>query len=165
MAPEAQSLEFNTTATINALLVKKQFSSDRGGTGVYPWLQRPIEWEDFTPTSVVTLGVVGTNTTILSFPVPLGKDGVVEQIFFNYAASAFNIGDIVFRMFIDGRPVKNLEAVQTNLGSSNTPVAFRLSIQSGNTVTLVASHVANGTLDGKEVSAGILGYLYRRSRV
>lgn len=165
--PIAQTLDYFTQATNQKLVNEKLFNSADawGANGIKPWLERPSEWEDFSPTNVTVLGAVGTDTTLLSFFVPTGKDGVIEALFFEYTASAFNLGDIVYRVFINDRPVKNLEQIKTNLGSSQIPFQFRLRIQSGNTVTLVVSHLINGTLDGKEISAGIKGYLYRRSEV
>lgn len=150
----------------NQLLgVDQRFNPDNQYGGLKPWLDRPGDWTDFSPSNVVNIGAVGTETTILTYEIPDGQDGVITDIVCNYSASDFNNGDLFYRIYVDDRPVKNFEAIRTNLGTFSQPWPVRIRVFSSNRIRVAIYHADNPTLSDKEVTAIIKGYTYNRVMV
>lgn len=151
--------------TNQKLANQQAWNPDNQYGGLKPWLDRPATWYDFTPSNIINIPAVGAESTILLYDVPVGQDGVITGLTVNYSASDYDTGDLVFRLYIDDRPVNNLGNILTNLGNSQYPWPLRVRVFTGNRVKLNVFHQANVTLEGKSVLGALLGYTYPRSMV
>lgn len=161
--PTGQGLDYLFQLTNQRLAVEQLFNSDTQFNGLRPWLERPPIWTDFSPSNVVAIGAVGDETNIIAFNVPVGQDGVITSLVVLYTASEYDIGDLVYRIYIDDRPVKNFDNILTNLGNTSNPLPVKIRVFSGNRVRLTVFHQANVTLTGKAATGLLLGYTYSRS--
>lgn len=161
--PYGLGLETLYQITNQRLAVDQSFNPDKAFNGLMPWLNRPAGFSDFTPSNIVNIGAVGIETDICIFNVPTGQDGVITAFVVNYSASDFDTGDLVFRVYVDDRPVKNFDNILTNLGNQANPWPVRVRVFSNNRVRLAVFHQANVTLTGKSVMGAFLGYTYSRS--
>lgn len=161
--PQGQTLDWISQATQKQLGTGQYFNSSRLYGGVPPWIQRPDEWRDFDANNVASVPAVGASVTVVEYQVPIGEDGVLQGFHVEYNASAYNIGDLVFIIYIDDRPVRNYNNIRMNLGTTQIPRETRIRILSGNLIKIVCNHVANGTLDEKLLTATLKGYTYSRS--
>lgn len=161
--PQGQNLQYIYKVTQRRLGEEQIFNPEKQFQGLKPWLERPSDWTDFTANNSIELPAVGVESTVAFFDVPSGQDGVTEFVVANYSASAFDLGDIVYRFYVDDRPVKNLENIQTNLGDSNNLIPLRIRVFSGNRIRLAVFHQANVTLTNKGVLGIIKGYTWSRS--
>ncbi len=133
--------------------------------GMPPWVIPPAGADPFDDTNVVTIGAVGSVTTILTMVVPYGYDGVIKRFYHNYLGAGLvdGNGDLVWRMLADGRPIKNFGNILTQMGNPSTPrLTDGIRVFSGQTITYVVSHVANVLLTDN-VTACLAGYFYPRS--
>jgi hypothetical protein len=133
--------------------------------GMPPWVIPPVGADPYDETAVATIGVVGTTTTILSFLVPYGYDGVIKRFYHNYLGSGYldGSGDLVWRILADGRPIKNFGNILTQMGNASTPrLIDGIRIFAGQTITYVVLHAANPLLTDA-CTASLAGYFYPRT--
>lgn len=166
VTPEAQQLDYEYQLTDRILGDGKIFSS----MGYFdsqepPWLKRPRKWYDFDKNNVQTIPATGLDAVIVSFDTPVGHDGVIEGFSIQYQSSDRTLGDLIYRIFIEDRPVKNYEAILTDLGTVQIPRETRIRIYSGTTVQIRVSHVNNDALTDKNLIGTLKGYTYSRSEV
>lgn len=99
--------------------------------------------------------------------VEIGYDGVLNQFVCTFDGAGFQdfSGDIVWRVQIDNRPAKNLEAVINTYGSFADAFlvpGYGVRLVSGQTVTLYASVTAGAGISGGVIKAGTFGWTYPR---
>lgn len=133
-----------------------------------PYLVMPPQGNQFQQTGAVTLpGVAATNTLVVQWRVPVGYDGVITSLinFWSGGAGTFveGSGDIVWRVQINRRWVRNYGNITTTLGSLTTPCQlFRggIRIYANELITYYVSHAANAGLTGGNAVCSFLGYIY-----
>ena len=128
-----------------------------------PWLDPPPGFLPFDEQNGIALpGLGGADTVVLQFQVPDGYDGVINYISNNITGGGFVdfSGDIVWRIEADGRPIKNFENIRNQKGTIQQPRQVSpIRIYSGQVITYVVNHVANGALAGN-VICSCNGYYY-----
>jgi hypothetical protein len=111
----------------------------------------------------------GNDTVLGKFDVPNGYDGVINRFVCSFTGGGFAdfSGDIVWRLRVDNRFVKNLGNVTNTYGSFQTafiiPGNASYRLVSGQTVYLIAS-IPNGSPVSAPgvVAAGVFGWTYPR---
>jgi hypothetical protein len=85
-----------------------------------PWVKMPPQAKRFSYIEGLPLpGTSGVDVLILSYRVPLGYDGVINFIVQNYTGQGFQegSGDLVWRLQLNERYVKNLGNTNTQIGT------------------------------------------------
>lgn len=127
-----------------------------------PWIDEPSGSNPFDEQYGIDLPAVGISAIVLSYLVPDGYDGVIKYISNNVNFGGFVqfSGDIVWRLLINKRPVRNFSNVLATKGTIEQGRAISpLRIYSGNLVEWEVTHVANGVLAG-QVICSFTGYIY-----
>lgn len=149
-----------------------------------PWVSMPSEGRRFRPitstplTSFQTLGVFnGLDTVVLQMRVPLGYDGVIHDVVFNFGGSGFaeGSGDITWRLAADylpvgglatgGRYLRDMGNVTTSLGSLTQPSPVPrggLRIYSQDLVTIYCAIAPAATVANGNIIVSIAGWTYPR---
>lgn len=128
-----------------------------------PWIVPPSGFLSFDENNAIPVPAIGTTATILSFQVPDGFDGIIKRISQNYLGGGFSdgSGDLIWRITLDGRPVKNYSNMIVQLGATATPREISgIRIQSGQIVGYTVTHVNNPLPDNTVATAG--GWYYPR---
>ena len=114
---------------------------------------------------VVPAVVVNTFSTVVSYTSPTGWDTAIKQYNVNITNPAFVDfqGDIVWQIAVDGRIIDGFGNITNQRGTVQQPriLACAIEVKSGQTITISASHNANGALVGFLVG-GLFGYRYPR---
>jgi hypothetical protein len=128
-----------------------------------PWIDEPSGSDPFDQQMGIVLPIVGAGDVIVgSLVCPDGNDGVIKGVSCNVNFGGFVqfSGDIVWRLEIDGRPVKNFDNIISEKGTINFPrLISPIRIYSGQTATWIVNHEANGLLAG-QVVCSLSGYFY-----
>lgn len=152
-----------------------------------PWVSMPSEGRRFRPieaaplTDFQTLGVFnGLDTVVLQMRVPLGYDGVIHDVVFNFGGSGFTegSGDITWRLAADylpaggvstdvtgGRYLRDMGNVTTSIGSLTQPSPVPrggLRIYSNDLVTALCSISPAATVANGNIIVSISGWVYPR---
>ena len=109
----------------------------------------------------VAMPAVGVEKDVVSYQVQNGYDAIIKLYSCNYLAGGFveGSGDIIWRIKIDGRPVKNFDSITTQRGSLQIPrQIYNLRVYSGQTLSLTVT-CNNITLTGN-TEGSFLGYTY-----
>lgn len=123
-----------------------------------PWIRMPVQGKRFTkPGSIAMPAANGTDNLVVSWVVPLGYDGVITSLVFQTTSGVTNYvegsGDLIWRLRINQRWVRDYGNVKTTLGSMQTPYGAAnlggILIQSGQ---LIQNFVVNAT--GSSVTGG-----------
>lgn len=128
----------------------------------HPWIDEPVGAVPFDPQSSIALPAGSGDTLVLTFPVPIGYDGVIEYISCNFTGGGFtqSSGDIVWRLENNGKPILNFSNITSEKGTIFQGRKIgRLRIYSGQTINWVVNHVSNPSLNGNIVCS-FTGYLY-----
>lgn len=107
----------------------------------------------------VALPAIGATSTVVSFIVPTGYSCIITYMSNNFLGGGFtpSSGDIVWRLTVAGKPVRNFEAITSERGSNTLPVAVEgIRAYSGQTVMLVVNHAGNALLNG-DVTGSLIG--------
>ena len=131
-----------------------------------PWVEPPSGRVPIDVFGTVAMPIVGANALILTFPVPEGYDGIIDQYALNYTGAGFvnGSGDLAWRVLADGRPIRNFSNILSQKGSENFPRKISgsgIPISSGQLITIIIDHLANAAL-GASVTASLMGYMYPR---
>lgn len=137
------------------------------------WLYPPSQWENIDLIGYALLPAIGATVTILSFQVPLGRNGVIKAIANNFVGGGWveGTGDVIWKLLVDGASPPNANSygsIPASLGSPANPVAipgFR--IWENQVITLVGFNNPAGPdggviVAGQRLGARIIGYLYPR---
>lgn len=127
-----------------------------------PWIDEPAGSVPFDEQDGIALPIVGVTATVLSFTVPTGFDGVIKFLSNNVNFGGFDqfSGDIIWRLLINKRPVRNFNNVRAEKGTifqgrEISPIR----LYSKNLVEWEVEHVANGALAGQTICS-FTGYVY-----
>lgn len=143
------------------------------GRDLPPHLYPPRTWENLDIEKSVLLGALGTTVVILSFKVPIGRNGVVNKIANNFVGGGWTAGtgDIIWRILIDGATppgATSYHQIDDSLGSPAQPVGISgFRIFENQTLQLVALNNpagANGgvIIAGQRVGGRLCGHLFPR---
>lgn len=127
-----------------------------------PWIDPPEGSASFDPQNGIALPGVPGDTAVLTFTVDIGYDGVINAISHNFIGGGFTqfSGDIVWRLLINGKAVRNFSNMTAEKGTiEHQRVISPIRVFSGDVVTYVVNHVANPGLNGS-VICSITGYTY-----
>lgn len=114
-------------------------------SGVKPWVDAPYGAATFNPNKAIPLPDPATiDAVVLSFRVPLGYDGIVLGQYQCYRGGGTFVegsGDIVWRVRVNGRYLRDMGNMQFTLGSPQrlSPCPGGLWLMSGNLVEYVVS--------------------------
>jgi len=131
------------------------------------WVDPPDQWENIDQFAYVALPAIGAEANVISFQVPLGRNGVIQAIANNFVGGGWaeGSGAVVWRIQVDGAPppgATSYDLILGSLGSPANPVkisGFR--IYENQVLTLVVRNVA--VVVAGQLSGGrLLGYLYPR---
>ena len=138
------------------------------GIGSLPvWLYPPAQWENLDQYAYAALPAIGATATIISFTVPIGRNGVIQKVANNYVGGGWTEGSgaVVWRILIDGAPPPGATSYANILGSLGSPASptgiagFR--IFENQVLTLVAFNTSV-VVAGQLVGGRLTGYLYPR---
>lgn len=138
-------------------------------TASYPWGDFPIGHIPFDTVGTVALPALAGDTDIPFVPqviVPNGFDGVITSYSLNFRGGGFvdGSGDIVWKLLRNGQPIRNFERIISERGSVTSQRSVNnIRIYSGDTITAIVNHVANGVLNGS-VIASLTGHFYPQVR-
>lgn len=135
-------------------------------SAIPPWIQPPAGRVPIDIFGVAAIGVIGTlGTQLLAFQVPDGYDGVITDYALNYTGGGFvnGSGDLVWRIFADGRAIRNFSNILSEKGSETFPrkISSGIQIYSNQIITVTIDHVANAAL-GATATCSLIGYMYPR---
>ena len=132
-----------------------------------PWQQPPPQSDRIFEESSPALGAVGVTVTGLDFTIPTGYDAIFTEV----AAADLELGsayqpggpEIVWRLFIDARPVEGFYNFATPQGSaSETRRLPKMGLEalSGQRVLFQVAHIATAGLTGDIIRLALGGYQY-----
>jgi hypothetical protein len=131
------------------------------------WIDPPSNWEVVDQATYITLPAVGVTSTILSFTVPPGRNGVIQKIANNLVGGGFTegSGDVIWRILVDNAPppgATSYNSIVNSLGNPASPTSipgFR--IYENQVVSIVVQNVAVVPA-GQFVGGRLVGYIYPR---
>jgi hypothetical protein len=140
--------------------------SDEKGLPMYrkaPWIDPPEGFLSFDQVGSAVIPAVGSQVTVLTLIVPTGMDGVIKRLSNNVEAAGFTngSGELVWRLLADGKPIRNYENITAQKGSAEQPRQVDgIRIYSGQTISYVLVHAANGAFTGQNTNCTLGGYFY-----
>lgn len=143
------------------------------GRDLPPHLYPPRNWENIDKFGYVLLPAIGSSATIISYVVPIGRNGVINKVANNFVGGGWiaGTGDIVWSILIDGAPppgATSYNNITDSLGSQAQPVGisgFRIFENQVLSVTVLNNPAgANGgvIVSGQRAGARLMGHLYPR---
>lgn len=137
------------------------------------WLYPPINWENIDQMAYVLLPAIGASVNIISFTVPIGRNGVINKVASNFVGGGWTegTGDLLWRILVDGAPppgATSYAAIPASLGSPAQPVGIAgFRIFENQTLTLVGVNNAAGpnggvVVAGQRFGGRLMGHLYPR---
>lgn len=129
-----------------------------------PWVQEPPGSIPFDEQGAITLGPAptpGVDQPVVRFQVPHGFDGVINFISNNVTDLAFvdGSGDLVWKILINGRPVRNFGNIIVQKGTlAQGRIISPIRLFAGDVVTYTVQFAA-GTVTG-QVICSLSGYFY-----
>jgi hypothetical protein len=135
-----------------------------------PWIKQPVQGKRFSKISSIALPAAdGTDNLVVSFVVPTGYDGVIISNVNEYTGTGFQegSGDLVWRVQLNRRWVKDYGAITTTIGSLVIPYSVNngaIRLQSGMLVRYWVNRSVGslGNLDGGRIICGLFGWFYPR---
>ena len=143
------------------------------GRDLPPHLYPPRTWENIDQFAYAPVPAIGSTVTILSFIVPIGRNGIINKVANNFIGGGWiaGTGDIVWRILVDGAPppgATSYNNITDSLGSQAQPVGISgFRIFENQHVTVVAFNNPGGLnggviVSGQQVGARLMGHLYPR---
>ena len=137
------------------------------------WLYPPRNWENIDQLAYTLLPAINTTATILTYTVPIGRNGVINKVACNFGGGGWVAGtaDVVWRILVDGTPppgATSYDTIVDSLGSPAQPVGisgFRIFENQVLTVVIFNNPAgANGgvVVAGQRAGARLMGHLYPR---
>ena len=131
-----------------------------------PWIDPTAGSQPFRRQASVALPAIGAEATVVTFPVPAGKFGMIFRLAnqFNAAGWTEGTGHLTWRLEIDGVPVPGYHNILASMGSMSNPADLEkepIRIREGQTVALICANVAPGVGVSGQFLLGLLaGYFY-----
>ncbi len=119
----------------------------------------------FNETAAIDVPLVGAGeTTILTYRVPTGYDGVIWELQLCLQSTGLLIpgsGDIVWRIYADDTTIRNFSNITNEFGNlvSGPEEVDGIRIRNSQVIKVTIDHVANGLISGKTV-ARMKGFYY-----
>lgn len=137
------------------------------------WLYPPRNWENVDQLAYALLPALNTTATILSYTVPIGRNGVINKVACNFVGGGWvaGTGDVVWRILLDGAPppgATSYDTVVDSLGSPAQPVGISgFRIFENQVLSLVVFNNPGGAnggvvVAGQRCGARLMGHLYPR---
>jgi hypothetical protein len=127
-----------------------------------PWVEPPEGSVPFDPQIAIALPAVAATAVIVALVVPDGYDGVINAYSWNITGGGFvqGSGDLQVQMLRNGAAIRNYDNILVEKGTISTPRPISpLRVYSGQAISLVINHVANGLLAGNVIGC-FSGYFY-----
>jgi hypothetical protein len=148
-------------------------ASDATGSALPLWVYPPINWENVDQIGYVLLPAIGAEATIISFQVPLGRNGIINKVANNFVGGGWveGTGDVIWRIEVDGAPppgANSYHNIPASLGSPAQPVGISgFRIFENQIVEIEAFNNPAGpnggvVVAGQFVGGRLCGYLYPR---
>jgi hypothetical protein len=139
-----------------------------------PWIFQPTNWETIHQATYALLPAIGSTVTILSYPIPPGRNAVIGKIANNFVGGGWveGTGDVVWRVLVDGTPppgANSYDNIVNSLGSPAAPTGQVLGslfrVFENSVLTLVAFNNPAGpnggvVVAGQRVGACLMGWNY-----
>lgn len=127
----------------------------------------PAQWENVDQFGYVLLPAIAARAVILSFKVPIGRNGIIKKVANNFVGAGFQEGqgNVIWRILVDGAPppgANSYDSISGSLGNPASPTeisGFR--VFENQVVQLVADNIAI-IVAGQLVGGRLVGYLYPR---
>lgn len=133
------------------------------------WIDPPDQWENVDLINYVALPAIGAQANVISFQVPLGRNGVIHKVANNFVGGGWVEGGglVTWQILVDGAPppgANSYDNILASLGSPANPVTIAgFRIYENQVLTLVVRNVAPGVVVAGQLSGGrLIGYLYPR---
>src|ERR1700686_1501262 len=148
------------TAPLPAL--KKRMKRDEdSGLWLPPWIYPPAEAEPFDWQGAVPLPAIGATATILSFPVPRDRNGIIRAYANQMAGGAFvdGSGTISFAITHDDQPFRYYNKILFSLGLIESPTYHPFGLRVFNVQT-IKFNVTNVSIvaAGQTINARMMGW-------
>ena len=135
-----------------------------------PWVKQPEQARRFSKISSIPLPAVEqVDYLVATMQVPLGYDGVIPSVVNMYTGQGFNegSGDLIWRIRLNQRYVKDYSNITTTIGSLTTPYPANtgaVRLLSGQTVNyyVMLGAGALGNLNGGRIVTAMLGWWWPR---
>lgn len=135
-----------------------------------PWVKQPEQGRRFSKISSIPLPAVEQRDFLVAtMQVPLGYDGVIPSVVNLYTGMGFfeGSGDLVWRIQLNERYVRDYSNITTTIGSLTTPYPANtgaVRLLSGQTVNYYVRLGAGalGNLTGGRIICGLFGYFWPR---
>jgi hypothetical protein len=127
-----------------------------------PWIDPPDGYISYDEAGKVALPAVGSTSTIVTFTVPDGYDGVINGYSWNFVGGGFTeaSGDLVVKITRDLAPIRNYDNVLVQKGTIGNPrMVSPIRVFSKQVIALIITHAANVALNG-DVVGSFVGYFY-----
>lgn len=129
------------------------------------WIDPPDQWENLDLLGYVNLPAIGSRANVISFQVPIGRNGVIKKVASNFVGGGWveGQGGATWQILVDGAPppgATNYDLILASLGSPANPVeiaGFR--IFENQVLTLVVQNV-NIVFAGQLSGGRLVGFLY-----
>lgn len=131
-----------------------------------PWIVMPMNAVPFQQINSIALPAAnGNDTTVLSFRVPQGYDGVITSLTHSYTGTGFvdGSGNLCWRLRIGMRWARDMGNVQMQLGSMQSPYQiYRAGIllHDSQEVRYIVSHSTGSALSGGRIICATFGWFY-----
>lgn len=135
---------------------------------VEPWLKMPAIGRRFQKiSSISTPAMDGLDHAVVSFQVPTGYDGVIQQLVNFYTGGGFDegSGQLTWRLKDNFRWVKDYGEILVTMGSLATPyTVFQgpIRISTRQTITYYVNNALASGIAGGRVVCAVLGWFYPR---
>jgi len=129
------------------------------------WIDPPDQWENLDLINYVNLPAIGAQFNVISFQVPIGRNGVIKKVANNFVGGGWveGQGGVTWQILVDGAPppgATTYDLILASLGSPANPVeiaGFR--IFENQVITLVVKNV-NIVVAGQLSGGRLVGFLY-----
>jgi hypothetical protein len=101
-------------------------------TNLPPWIYPPPQFDPVDQIGYVSLPAIGATTTVVSYTVSQGKNGIILAYANNFIGGDFveGSGGVVWQILRNGVPIKFYERILASLGTPQSPTrhpsGFRL---------------------------------------
>lgn len=122
----------------------------------------PAKGTAFNRATYITIPAKGDTAAVVTFVVPDGKNGVIDQIANNFVGGGFEDGSgaIVWRVMLDDIPAPGLEEMIASLGNPAAPSRTApVRIFEGQTIELLVENI-NIIPAGQLIGGRLSGWFY-----
>lgn len=127
----------------------------------------PMNWENFDQLAYVALPAIGASANVISFQVPIGRNGIIRKVANNFIGGGWveGSGAVIWKILVDGAPPPGATSYNSILGSLGSPAnpveiaGFR--VFENQVVTLEVDNISV-VLAGQLSGGRLLGYFYPR---